>query len=156
MSTAIVALEGVLKTETGDPIPEGIKLYRILAEHYRVVFSSTLDFEKTDHWLRSNLIIGYSDIYDTRYFYEGQELVERHIDIAKSKGKVSLFISADGDACAYALSNGIASMMFASPKFIKTKKDIKAWDELSQEVERQRQALLEAHLNSSNRNWRWE
>lgn len=156
MSTAIVALEGVLKTETGDPIPEGIKLYRILAEHYRVVFSSTLDFEKTDHWLRSNLIIGYSDIYDTRYFYEGQELVERHIDIAKSKGKVSLFISSDGDACAYALSNGIASMMFANPKFIKTKKDIKAWDELSQEVERQRQALLEAHLNSSNRNWRWE
>jgi hypothetical protein len=156
MSTAIVALEGVLKTETGDPIPEGIKLYRILAEHYRVVFSSTLDFEKTDHWLRSNLIIGYSDIYDTRYFYEGQELVQRHIDIAKSKGKVSLFISSDGDACAYALANGIAAVMFASPKFIKTKKDIKAWDELSQEVERQRQALLEAHLNSSNRNWRWE
>lgn len=156
MSTAIVALEGVLKTETGDPIPEGIKLYRIMAEHYRVVISSTMDFEKTDHWLRSNLIIGYSDIYDTRYFFEGQDLLQRHIDVAKSKGKVSLVVSADGDLCAYALANGIASLMFANPRFVKTKKDIRAWDEVSQEVERQRLALLEAHLAANSKNRRWE
>lgn len=156
MSTAIVALEGVLKTETGDPIPEGIKLYRILAEHYRVVISSTMDFEKSDHWLRSNLIIGYSDIYDSRYFFEGQDLTERHIDVAKSKGKVSLVLSADGDICAYALSNGIASLMFANPKFIKTKKDMKSWDKVTEEVERQRQALLDAHLKSAGRSGRWE
>lgn len=156
MSTAIVSLEGVLKTETGDPIPEGIKLYRILAEHYRIVISSDMDFEKTDHWLRSNLIIGYADIYDSRYFFEGQKLEERHIDVAKSKGKVSLVITSDGELAAYALANGIASVLFSNPKFIKTKKDFKAWEQVSEEVERQRLALLEAHLQASNRNRRWE
>ena len=155
MSTAIVTLEGVLKTETGDPIPEGIKLYRILAEHYRIVISSTMDFEKTDHWLRSNLIIGYADIYDTRYFYEGQDLTERHIDVAKAAGKVSLVIASEGDVCAYAITNGIASVLFTNPKFVKTKREIKAWQVVAEEVERQRLALLDAHL-SSNKSKRFE
>ena len=52
MATALVALEGVLKTETGDPIPEVIKLYRILAEHYRVVITSDMSWKKTDHCSR--------------------------------------------------------------------------------------------------------
>lgn len=151
MSTAIIALEGVLKTETGDPIPEGIKLYRILAEHYRVVIASDMDFEHTEHWLKTNLIIGYSDIYDTRYFFEGQDLRQRQIDIAKSKGKVSIVIDPDADRCAYALSCGIAAVMFASPRFVRTSRPVKPWKDLTEEVEKQRLALLEAHLGSTVR-----
>lgn len=148
MATAMIALEGVLKTESGDPIHEGIKLFRILSEHYRVVICSDMSPAATEHWLRSNLIIGYGEIYDNRFFFEGQELRNRQIDIAKSKGKVELFIDGDADYCAYALSCGIPSMMYASPKFVRLTRSVKPWEDLTAEVEKQRQALLDAHLGS--------
>lgn len=151
MFTAIVALEGVLKTETGNPIPEGIQLYRILVEHYRIVISSDLDPEVTEHWLRSHLIVGYADIYDNRSFFEGQELRRRHLDLERSRGKVSLFVDPDADNCAYALACGITTVMFASPKFVRVSRDVKPWEDLKNEVERQRLALLEAHVNNTNR-----
>jgi hypothetical protein len=144
LATAIVALEGVLKTEIGAPIPEGIKLYRILAEHYRVIIASDMDPHLTEHWLRSNLIVGYGDIYDNRYFFEGQDLRARQLAIAKAQGKVDLFIDSDADRVAMALANGVTAILFASPKFVRTTREQKSWDEVSSEVERQRLALLDA------------
>ena len=148
MATALISLEGVLKTETGDPIQEGIKLYRILVDHYRVVICSDLSTDVTEHWLRNNLIIGYADIYDDRYFYEGQDLRARHLDMALARGKVSLFIDPDSDRCAYALSKNVTTVMFAEPKFVRTSRMVKPWEDLKTEIERQRDALLEAHIGS--------
>jgi hypothetical protein len=145
---AIVALEGVLKNEVGDPIPDGIKLFRVLAEQYRIIISSDMSGELTEHWLRSNLIIGYGEVYDSSMFYEGQDLRLRHLDIAKSKGKVELFIDPDADYCAEALRIGIPTMMFASPIFVRTTRKVRPWDELKAEVDRQRDALVNAHLGS--------
>ena len=155
MATAIIALEGVLRTEIGSPIPEGIKLYRILAEHYRVIIASDTTPELTEHWLRANLIVGYGDIYDNRYFFEGQDLRARQLAIAKAQGRVDLFIDSDADRVAMALANGVTSILFASPKFIRTTRDAKTWDEVSSEVERQRLALLEAE-QKQNRSGRFE
>lgn len=149
MNTVFVALEGVLKTETGDPIPDGIKLYRVLAEHYRMVIASDMSIEHTDHWLRSNLIVGYAEIYDNRYFFEGQDLRARQLAVARSKGRVELFIDPDADRCAMALANNVPTLMFASPRFVRTTRQIKPWEELREEVERQRLAMLEAELGSN-------
>jgi hypothetical protein len=148
MMSAIIAIEGVLMTEVGDPIPEGIKLFRILSEVYRVVLSSDMDPDKTEHWLRSHLIFGYGDIYDNSKFFVGQELRLRHLDIAKSQGKVELFIDSDADFCAAALSMNIPTIMFASPRFVRTNRSVKPWEDLQKEVDLQREALLEAHLGS--------
>lgn len=149
MATAFVSLTGVLKTEVGDPIPDGIKLFRILAEHYRVIIASDMSPAMTDHWLRSNLILGYGDTYDDRYFFEGQDLRARQLAIAQSQGKVELFIDPNAGRCAYALSLGIPVLMFAAPKYTRTTRGIKPWEQLSDEVERQKQALLDAHLGSN-------
>lgn len=135
-------------TEVGDPIPEGIKLFRILAEHYRIILSSDMDSKKTEHWLRSNMIVGYGEIYDDKTFFEGQERRLRHIDVAKAKGKVELFIDSDSDYCAYALSLGIPTMMFASPRFTRTNRVVKPWQDLQDEVDRQKDAILNAYLGS--------
>jgi hypothetical protein len=151
MATALVALEGILKTETGDPIPEGIKLYRILAQHYRVIITSDMSWQQTDHWLRSNLIVGYGEIYDDRYFFEGQDLRSRHLAIARAAGRVDLFIDVDADRCAEAAAMGITTLLFAHPTFIRTERGIRPWETLVDEVERQRLALLEAHLGSSEK-----
>lgn len=149
MATAFVALDGVLRTEVGDPIAEGVKLFRILAQHYRVIIASDQSPKQTDHWLRSNLIVGYGDIYDDRYFFEGQDLRARQLDIAQAQGRVDLFVDPDADRCAYALSRGVPTMLFASPKFVRTSRNVRPWQDLADEVENQRAALLAAELGSN-------
>lgn len=151
MGTVLIALEGVLRTEVGDPIPDGIKLYRVLCEHYRVVIVSDQNRELTEHWLKSNYIIGYADIYDSSYFYEGQDLRQRQIAVARSKGRIELFIDPDADRCAYALASGIPTMLFAYPKFVRTTREVRPWEDLAAEVERQRQALLDSYLGSNTK-----
>jgi hypothetical protein len=149
MATAFVALDGVLRTEVGDPIAEGVKLFRILAQHYRVIIASDQSPKQTDHWLRSNLIVGYGDIYDDRYFFEGQDLRNRQLAIAQAQGRVDLFVDPDADRCAYALSKGIPTMLFASPKFVRTSREVRPWKDLADEVENQRAALMAAELGSN-------
>lgn len=149
MATAFVALDGVLRTEVGDPIPEGVKLYRILAENYRVIIASDHSPELTEHWLRTNLIVGYGDIYDSRYFFEGQDLRARQLSIAQAQGRVDLFVDPDADRCAYALSKGIPTMLFAAPRFVRRSREVRPWQDLADEVESQRQALMEAQLGSN-------
>jgi hypothetical protein len=149
MATAFVALDGVLRTEVGDPIAEGVKLFRILAQHYRVIIASDQSPKQTDHWLRSNLIVGYGDIYDDRYFFEGQDLRARQLAIAQAQGRVDLFVDPDADRCAYALSKGIPTMLFASPKFVRTSREVRPWQDLADEVENQRAALMAAELGSN-------
>jgi hypothetical protein len=149
MATAFVALDGVLRTEVGDPIAEGVKLYRILAQHYRVIIASDQSPKQTDHWLRSNLIVGYGDIYDDRYFFEGQDLRARQLAIAQAQGRVDLFVDPDADRCAYALSKGVPTMLFASPKFVRTSRDVRPWKDLADEVDNQRAALMAAELGSN-------
>lgn len=146
--SAIIALEGVLKTETGDPIPEGIKLFRILSEFYRIIISSDMDVKHSEHWLKSHMVVGYGELYDSSLFFEGQDLRLRHLDVAKAKGKLELFIDSDADYCAAALAAGIPTMMFASPRFVRTTRNVKPWEDLQLEVARQKDALLEAHLGS--------
>jgi hypothetical protein len=148
LATALVSLEGVLMKENGDPIPEGVKLYRVLCEHYRIVLCSDMSQERTDHWLRSNLIVGYGDIYDNRYFFEGQDLRSRQLSIARSHGLVELFVDPDADRCAEALQLGVTTILFASPKFVRTVRKVRPWEDMKNEVERQKNALLDAHLGS--------
>ena len=148
MATGLISIEGVMKTENGDPIQEGIRLYRILSEQYRVVVCSDMSEELTEHWLRSNMIVGYAEVYDESDFFEGQDLRARHLDLALQRGRVALFIDPDADRCAYALSKNITTIMFAEPKFIRTTRMVKPWEDLKVEIERQRDALLEAHLGS--------
>ena len=148
MATALISIEGVMKTENGDPIQEGIRLYRILSEQYRVVVCSDMSEELTEHWLRSNMIVGYAEVYDESDFFEGQDLRAHHLDLALQRGRVALFIDPDADRCAYALSKNITTIMFAEPKFIRTTRMVKPWEDLKVEIERQRDALLEAHLGS--------
>jgi hypothetical protein len=97
---------------------------------------------------RSNMIVGYADVYDSRHFFEGQDLRARHLDLALSRGKVAVFIDPDADRCAYALSKNVTTLMFAEPKFIRTTRMVKPWEDLKVEIDRQRDALLEAHLGS--------
>lgn len=151
----LVSIEGVLRTETGDPIHAGIKLFRTMALSYRVVFATDGSKEEAEHWLRANLIAGYADIYDNRMAYEGQDLRLRHLAVLKGQGPVELFIDCDADRCAKAYAGGTLTLLFAAPKFIRTKRTVKPWEEMKTELQRQKELTAKIVLDD-NFDKQWE
>jgi len=137
--TALVSLDGVLRTEVGDPIHEGLKLFRVLVTSYRVVLATDGTKVEAEYWLRNNMISGYADILDNTYAYEGQDLRDRQLKLQRSSGAVELFVDSDTDRVARAYASGVTSLMFAAPKFIRTKRQVKPWEDLKTELENQKQ-----------------
>jgi hypothetical protein len=137
--TALVSLDGVLRTEVGDPIHEGLKLYRVLVMSYRVVLATDGTKAEAEHWLRANMLTGYADLMDNTLAYSGQDLRDRQLQLCRSSGLVELFVDSDTDRIARAYASGVTSLMFAAPKFIRTKRQVKPWDELKTELESQKE-----------------
>jgi hypothetical protein len=151
--TIIIAIEGVLMTEKGDPIPEGLKLYRTLVPNYRVVVASDTTFEKASYWLKTNFVVGYADILDNTHAYPGIDLRERHIQSEQQKGRVEFLVEADADRCARGLAIGVPSLYFATPKFVRTKREIKRWDLLTEELAKQREQVADTYVGSNLHRW---
>jgi hypothetical protein len=47
------------------------------------------------------------------------------------------------------LSKGVPTMLFASPKFVRRSRQVRQWQDLAEEVENQRAALMAAELGSN-------
>jgi hypothetical protein len=153
MATALISLDGVLRTETGDPIHAGIKLFRVMNEHYRVVLATDGTIEEAEHWCRANMILGYADLYDNRIAFEGQDLRMRHLAYARSQGEVELFIDCDVDRSAAAMNAGVPTMLFLSPTFVRRKRPVRPWEELKEEVKAQRELTIQMMTDSALRRW---
>lgn len=146
----LIALTGVLRTAEGDPIPEGVKLYRALAPHYRMVIASDINGMATEHWLRTQFIIDYAEVLDTSYAYEGMDLRERQLEHLRSQGKVELMIDSDAERCAHAITVGVAAMYFGAPKYARVKRDIRSWSEIEETVKKQRERVATDYAESIN------
>lgn len=152
--SAIVALEGVLRTETGDPIPEGLKLFRTLSAQYRVAISTDGSYAEAEHWLKSNMVFGYGQILGDETSFAGEDIREFHLKHLLSGGRVELLVDADADHCLKALEYNVPCLLFGTPKFVRTRRAVKAsWQDIQEEVDRQKQARAEALLKSLGSRW---
>lgn len=155
--TALIAVEGILRTDTKEPIPEGFKLFRTLVLSYRVVLSTTGETREIEHWLRTNYIFDYSEVLDNSHFYANQELRMRHLDIAKnSGGKVELLVDSDPEMCAQALALGVPTILFATPRYFRSARDIRPWGVITEEQARQKQIIAEKYASINTDGHRWE
>lgn len=153
--TVLLSIEGVLRTETGDPIHQGLKLYRTLVQSYRVILATDKSKEEAAHWLRANLVAGYADIYDSRLAFEGQDLRLRQLAKARAEGPVEMFVDCDADRCAQAYGAGVLTLLFASPKFIRTKRAVKPWEDMKTELQKQKELTAKIVLDD-NFDKQWE
>ena len=149
----VISMDGVLRTEVGDPIPQGLKLYDALAASGRVVLSTDGTREAAEHWLRLNLIKGYGDLLANDSAYEGEDLKLRHLKMMQSKGRIILFVDPDVDRCKAALQMGITTLLFASPKFVRTKRQIKPWNELTEELQKQKELVAKIVIDGPLDRW---
>lgn len=151
--TAFISIDGILRTEVGDPIHEGLKLFRTMVGSYRIALATDGTSEEAEYWLRNNLITGYAELYDNRFAFEGQDLRLRQLALARASGNIELFIDCDVDRCASAIALGVTTILFAKPGFIRRKRQTKPWDEVKKEVEGQRRLKAKLTLDSDPHKW---
>lgn len=156
--TVFISLDGVLRTEVGDPIHQGLKLFRTLVPSYRIVLATDGTLEEAEHWLRANLLTGYAGVYDNRVAFEGQDLRLRQLALERANGgqELELFIDPDPDRCQAAISSGITTILFSHPKFIRRKRKPKGWDVLKEEIAAQKELTAKLMLDEDVNLKRWE
>ena len=60
----MLSLDGVLSSDSGDPIRAGVMLYYALNINNRVAIMTSRKKEDAEHWLHSHGIINYDDLID--------------------------------------------------------------------------------------------
>lgn len=150
MSTILMSVEGVLRKDNKDPITDGFMLFRTLVTNYRVVLSTTSSPEEIDHWLKTNFLFDYATVLSDKDSYEDQPLKLRHLELARKDGKVVLYIDSDPDMCAHAVSQNITAMLFATPTYFPSHREIKPWDVIASEQLKQKQKVAERYSSYVN------
>lgn len=146
MSTAIVAVQGVLRQGT-KCIPEGRRLISALGQTYRVALA--LDDNEVDafnHWLRLEHVLGHQEVLPGLLpaTLRGQDARVAQIEHLRGRGEhVVLLVDSDPDRVAEAFKYGLLSLLFCDPGLMRPefRPDYDAkprrWDDLVAEIERQ-------------------
>ena len=97
----LVSLDGVLSSDTGEPIRAGVMLYYALNINNRVALMTSRKTEDAQHWLQSHGIINYDDLIDYSFNLEGDELKKRQFIMSRSRAPIEMYVDADPAMCAW-------------------------------------------------------
>lgn len=139
----MIALDGVLRSENGQPIPEGIVLYRAFNEH-RVLLATDDTREKAEYWLKveglhTHTLLVTSDVAGRDANVRAGQL--RYV--AGLGSRIQLLIDPSPTHCADAMRAGITSLLFAAPKYQRPEwrpdaaHGMRPWGEITNELEEQ-------------------
>lgn len=137
--SVLVFLDGVLKKDNGSPIQQGVALYRSMQAQRRSVILCKAKLP-AEVWLKENNILKIDDLLS------GDDLGlddYRLVDYCRSKGPVSIVITADTDLATKLLEDGIPTLLFLDPKYVRPEfrpddpRGRKSWEELQNEIDRQ-------------------
>ena len=136
----IVALDGVLRDQYGDPIHAGIKLFHSLSEHYRVMLATDESQAEAERWCALQGVTNYAVLIDNSVSWPDKPLRHHQIDQARAHGqRLELIIDGDPDVAVYVTKLGIPVLLFASPKPAKPSFGVRRWDEVTSEIQKQRE-----------------
>ena len=151
--TVLISMDGVLRTENGDPIQQGLKLYRTFSATTCVVLSTDGTREEAENFLRNNLLTNWGDILRNNSAFEGEDLKIRHLKLLQAQGRVDWLVDPDVDRCKAAIAIGIPALLFTSPKFVRTKRGIKPWSEIQNEIDAQKKLVAKIILDGPLDRW---
>ena len=132
--------DGVLKDDSGKPILQGVALFRSLQSHRRTVIICDKR-EYTEAWLKTNNIVKIDDLVvsEETNNLTGMDIINH----CRSKGKIDLVVTADPELATRLLEQGLASVLFLEPKYIRPEfrpdapRGVRAWEELTTEIIKQ-------------------
>jgi hypothetical protein len=139
----LVDIDGVLKGQNDDPIGTGILMIGALSAYNQILFMSSEKENVIEQWLNINKIVDFDRIIDSSVYLEGENLKERQIKFARSRGSIDLFITNDPTIWAYAFEQGIPSIMFGVPSYTRVEfrpdapKRVRSWTDIEEAVKKQ-------------------
>lgn len=159
----VFSVDGVLRSDTGELVSDGLFMYRTMKTLGRIVLITELDRQAVDVWLMMHNLSDYDDLLDSSVSVDPAEpLYRRQLAVARNKGTVSFYVDADPSRVAYALEQGMTSVLFSVPQYARPEfrpdapKGVRRWDDLVAERTRQ-QALKAADIRlRSDENLRFE
>lgn len=140
MSGALIELNGVLRSDAGGPITEGLQLYKGLAQLFRVVVVA--EEAEDEVWLTNN---GLRD--------HAQLLVgAMPLAVQRARGTlgmdVRLVVTPSPTTAAAAMHAGVTAMVFAHPRFSRPEfrsdyeGEKREWGDIVAEIDAQRHAQV--------------
>lgn len=140
----VIDLDGVLKGDQNDePILTGIQFVGALSAYNKISFITDFSKGEAEQWVNMNKIVDFDNIYDSSLHLEGDNLKERQLRFARSRGPIDLFITSNPALWVFAFDLGIPSMMFGVPGYIRPEfrpdapKKVRSWDQIQEAVKKQ-------------------
>jgi len=139
----LVSLDGVLSSDTGEPIRAGVMLYYALNLNNRVALVTSRKTEDAEHWLQSHGIINYDDLIDYSFNLEGEDLKKRQFVISRSRAPIEMYVDADPAMCAWVFEQqGIPAIVFMNPGYLAVEhrpdapKKVRTWNQIEESINR--------------------
>jgi hypothetical protein len=143
----VVELEGVLRgAHSFTPIPEGVLMTGALSAYNQITFITEMNVKDAERWLNENKIVDFDHIIDISVQIMDEDLKSRQLKLALAKGGVGLFITSNPTLWAFSFEQGIPSVMFGVPSYLRPEfrpdapKKMRAWNEIEDAVRRQNEA----------------
>lgn len=139
----LVDIDGVLKGQKEEPIGTGILMVGTLSVYNSLTFMGSGTEDQIKYWLDNNKVVDYDRIIDERVSLVDENLKERQIKLARSKGPVDLLITNSPSLWAFAFDLGIPSVMFGVPSYTRVEfrpdapKKVRAWNEIEEAIKQQ-------------------
>ena len=149
----LVALDGVLSSDSGEPNRTGVILYYALNEGHRVAIITSRKKADAEHWLKSHGIIGYDDLIADEVHLEGEELKKRQFLLQRSKVPVELYIDSDPAMCAWVFeSQSVPIILYGHPSYlpVESRPDapskVRKWSDIEAAIDKANVARSEQRL----------
>lgn len=140
----VVELDGVLRGYRNDePIAVGTLVVGALSAYNQITFITDLSEPEAKQWLNENKVVDFDRIIDSSVGLEGEDLKQRQLNLARAKGGIGLFITSNPSLWAYAFDQGIPSMMFGVPSYLRAEfrpdapRKVRSWNEIEEAISKQ-------------------
>ena len=144
----VMFVDGVLRSETGSPIYQGLALYRMFNEDVRVILL-TDEREKTHRWLLEHKINKIDDLFDHNLPGVIDEPELEQVKYCRSQGKVEIVVTADLDLGKKLLQEGLDTLLFLHPTYLRPefrpdgRQGVRSWAAIEAEMDKQIEMIKE-------------
>jgi hypothetical protein len=141
-------VDGVLRSESGSPIYQGLALYRMFNEDVRVILL-TDEREKTNRWLLEHKINKFDDLIDRNVPGVLEDPDIEQVKYVRSQGKVELVVTSDTELAKKLLEIGLDTLLFLHPTYLRPefrpdgRQGIRSWAAIEEEIDKQIEMIRE-------------
>ena len=139
----LVDLDGVVRGQGDVPIAPGVQLIGALSSWNQISYMTGSGTAEVTQWMDQNKIVDFDVVIDSSVGLEGENLKERQVKHARSRGKVDMIITNDPTLWVFAFEQGITALMFGHPAYLRAEfrpdapKRIRSWDQIQEAVAKQ-------------------